>query len=184
MRHAHLNVGALKGVWLCLAVSVAALPAGLTSGQLQGGENGAGSGTVIVLNNDFIEKYKDVATIEAMFSVDTVGPIHKVSKGGLDGDMHFSGRAEAIGLPIVAEIMNAKDPHFKKVITKVKAAAGGDPVKIAGAWRLWCEHANNSKQVQGAKLNPFPVSNPDHVFGSPARARRNRCVTLCAASRE
>jgi hypothetical protein len=164
MRHTHLSVGALKWFWLCLAVTVAALPAGPASGRFQGGESGAGSGTLIVLDNDFIEKYKDVVTIEAIFSVDTVGPIHKVSKGGLDGDMHFSGRADAIGLPIVAEIMNAKDPPFKKAITKVKAVAGGDAVKIAGAWRIWCEHANNSKQVQGVKLNPFTVSNPDHVF--------------------
>jgi hypothetical protein len=164
MQHEQWKFGVLRWTWLYLAVAVAALADQPASGQPEPAGPGAGSGTVIVLKNDFIEKYKDLVTVDAMFNVDTVGPIHKVSKGGDDGDMHFSGRGDAIGLPTVAEIMNAKDFHFKKAVAKVKAAAGGDPVKIAGAWRIWCEHANNSKQVQGAKLQPFAVSNPDHVF--------------------
>jgi hypothetical protein len=147
--------------------SVLAVTAGLLSvtatAQQKGHKNtGAGSDTIITLKNDFIEKYKERVTIEADYSVDTLGPVHKVSKGGMDGDMHFSGRADSVGLPTVLEIMNAK--HEKPAVKAVKAAQGKGPVKVAGAWRLWCEHANNSKQVQGEDLDPFTVSNPDHVF--------------------
>jgi len=142
-------------------------------------KSGPGRGIVITLKNDFIEKYKDRVTLEADFRVDEIGPIHKVKSKGLDGDMHFSGRSEEIGLPVVAEIMNAK--FQKQAVKAVRAAQGKDPVKIAGAWRLWCEHANSTPQIQGAALQPFEDSNPDHVFEIHPVTRFGKVDTLDSA---
>src|SRR5262249_46833891 len=100
--------------------------------------------------------------IETTFSVDAVAKVHKIGKGGDDGDLHFSGRAREVQLPIVAEIMNARDEDDAQAIART--SRGKDPVKITGAWRLWCEHANTSRQVTGAALAPFTTTNPDHVF--------------------
>ncbi len=156
MRIQFVRVTVASGLILALALAC------LSQVAAQGRQPGGAADTIIVLKKDFIEKYKNRVTIQADFAVDVVGPIHKAVKGGKDGDMHFSGRDPKIGLSIVAEIMNAKG--FKKAVTAVKKAAGGDAIKLKGAWRFWCEHANNSKQVQGADLEAFPTSNPDHVF--------------------
>jgi hypothetical protein len=151
-------------IGICLLLLLAA-----NSQRSQGSGNrghhkghGAGSEVVIKLKNDFIEKYKNRVTIAGDFNVDVIGPVHPTVKGGKDGDVHFSGRSEAVQLPIVAEIMNAKEQT--PVVDEVKDDQGKPPVKIAGAWRLWCEHANTGKQDQGSELDPFDNSNPDHVF--------------------
>src|SRR5262249_55456024 len=75
---------------------------------------------------------------------------------------HVAGRAEEVGLPIVAEIMNAQ--QNLKAVKAMKDAQGNDPIKVVGAWRIWCEHAGGRAQVQGKALKPFTTSNPDHVF--------------------
>lgn len=60
----------------------------------------------ITLNNTFIEKYKNRVTTDADFTVDKA---HKnVNPPKKDGDIHVAGRAPQIGLPTVAELMNAK----------------------------------------------------------------------------
>jgi hypothetical protein len=92
-------------------------------------------------------------------TVDVAGKIHS-SKD--DGDMHFSGRADEVGLPFVAEIMNAKGQM--KAVKAVRNAAGKDAIPIKGAWRLWCEHAGDVNQKQGATFAAADTSNPDHVF--------------------
>jgi hypothetical protein len=59
----------------------------------------------IVLNNDFIDKYKNRVTFDANYIVDKA---HKdPNPGPKDGDLHIAGRASEIQLPTVAEIMNA-----------------------------------------------------------------------------
>jgi hypothetical protein len=37
-------------------------------------------------------------------------------------------------------------------------------IPLSGAWRIWCEHGGNSRQVQGEHLDPFNTTNPAHVF--------------------
>jgi hypothetical protein len=71
----------------------------------------------ITLKKSFIEKYKDRATIEADFFVDKAHK--KPDPPSKDGDMRIAGRSpEEIGLPIVAEIMNASGaPSAKKQMT-------------------------------------------------------------------
>jgi hypothetical protein len=119
------------------------------------------SGIHIVLKNDFIDRYKDRATIDTTYTVDKA---HKtINAPAQDGDMHIAGRAPEVELPIVAEIMNARlQTPFVNLIHQVEAA--GKTVKISGAWRLWCEHAKTAPQFQGEKLKPFDTTNPDHVF--------------------
>ena len=116
----------------------------------------------ITLKNTFIEKFKDRATIDATFTVDKA---HKTpNPASKDGDLHVAGRAPEIGLATVSEIMNAKDED-----AAVKAIHAAEPthksVKLSGAWRIWCEHGGDDKQVQGAPLTkPFDTTNPPHVF--------------------
>jgi hypothetical protein len=116
----------------------------------------------ITLNNSFIEKYKNRATIDANFVIDRAHARPNPPKK--DGDLHIAGRsADEIGLPIVAEIMNAK---FQKDAVRLvhKVEGTGTAVSMTGAWRLWCEHGGLSPQTQGQPLQAFDTTNPDHVF--------------------
>src|SRR5438876_6554595 len=116
----------------------------------------------ITLQNDFIEKYKDQATISASFIVDKAHLHPNPAKK--DGDLHAAGRAEEIGLPIVAEIMNASSQ--KAAVNAIHKAEGtGNPIPLTGVWRIWCEHGGDSQQIQGQSLlKPFKTTNPPHVF--------------------
>ena len=116
----------------------------------------------ITLNNTFIEKYKNRATIDVEFVVDhSKGAPNAASK---DGDMHFAGRdAKNIGLPTVAELVNAKD-HLDAVQIANDAQGTNQPVKVSGAWRIWNEHGGDNQFVQGKKIAAATTSNPDHVF--------------------
>jgi hypothetical protein len=113
------------------------------------------------LKNDFIEMHKNKATITATYTVDKAhthpNPAEK------DGDMHVAGRAPEIGLPTVAEIMNARLED--SAVALVHQVEGKDQaIKVTGAWRLWAEHGGNSPQNQGDDLEPFKTTNPEHVF--------------------
>ena len=80
-----------------------------------------------------------------------------------DGDLHIAVRSKDIGLPAVAEIMNAASQPAALALVKTKDATD-QPVQIKGAWRLWCEHPSKNPQVQGAPVAPAKNTNPDHVF--------------------
>jgi hypothetical protein len=116
----------------------------------------------ITLDNSFIEKYKDRATIAANFTVAHAHP--KPNPAAKDGDLHAAGTAPEIGLSTVAEIMNAKLSP-KAVAALHGSESSGDPVAVEGVWRLWCEHGGDSEQVQGQDPPP-PIdnTNPPHVF--------------------
>ena len=117
----------------------------------------------LVLKRAFVDKFKDRATIEATFYVDHA---HKrANPGSKDGDMHVAGRAPAeIGLPMVAEMMNAGQRSQKNAFDRIHAVEGnGQGVHVTGAWRLWFEHP----AVQQIQFMTVPVSdntNPDHSF--------------------
>jgi len=115
----------------------------------------------ITLKNDFIEQNKDRATISVSFVVDKAhahpNPPQK------DADLHAAGRADEVGLPMVAEIMNAaSETSAVDAIHNVEGT--GNPVPLTGVWRIWCEHGGDDKQVQGEPLEPFDTTNPPHVF--------------------
>jgi len=115
----------------------------------------------ITLQNDFIEHYKGRATIDTDYVVDKAHK--KANPPEKDGDLHIAGRAEAVKLPIVAEIMNAADD--KPAVDSIHQIEGtGRTIPLAGFWRIWCEHGGNSQQIQGEELEPFNTTNPPHVF--------------------
>jgi hypothetical protein len=59
----------------------------------------------ITLKNEFIEQFKDTATISVSFVVDKAH--RQPNPPQKDADLHAAGRADEVGLPMVAEIMNA-----------------------------------------------------------------------------
>lgn len=121
---------------------------------------GGSSGIAITLKNSFIEKYKNRVTIDATFTIDKASKVHPPKD---DGEIHIAGRAPEIELPTVAEIMQAKS-ETDSINEVHKLEGSGKTVAVTGAWRLWCEHAGGGAQEQGAALEPFATSNPDHVF--------------------
>ena len=144
------------------AVVLAALAlAPLLAAAQPSGRSTPHGGIHITLKNEFIDQYKDRATIDVNFTVDKAHA--KPNLPSKDGDLHVAGRAPEVGLPIVAEIMNAKfQSSFVDQIHEVEGT--GKAVKMSGAWRLWCEHAKTAPQKQGEDLQPFDTTNPDHVF--------------------
>lgn len=115
----------------------------------------------ITLQDSFIERYKDRATLDATYTVDKAHP--RANPPAKDGDLHAAGRAPEIGLAAVAEVMNAAaQPDALDLIHQ--AERGGQPLAVRGVWRLWCEHGGDSQHVQGQPLRPFTTTNPPHVF--------------------
>ena len=84
-----------------------------------------------------------------------------------DGDLHFSGVSPDVGLPFVAEVVNARLPGEKAAVDTIKnhQHSQNGALAIRGAWRLWFEHPS-TRQTQGSKTDPFDpnTTNPDHSF--------------------
>lgn len=125
---------------------------------------GLGQAATIVLKRAWVEKFKNRATIEDVsFTIDHAHP--HPNPGSADGDMHVAGRApKEIGLPMVAEIMNAKDQ-----VSAVKLVHDneGTPnaITVSGAWRLWFEHPpTTGSQIQFDNVPKAGNTNPDHCF--------------------
>ncbi len=117
----------------------------------------------ITLRTSFIDSIKNRATVHANFFVDKA---HKTANpAAKDGDMHIAGRDAAIGLPIVAEIMNAGLPQQKNATTLIHGKeTSGQPTDMTGVWRIWCEHSGSDEQVQGEHIDKITTTNPPHVF--------------------
>jgi len=117
----------------------------------------------LILKRAWIESFKDRATIDAAFFIDLA---HKHPNAPADdGDIHVAGRApKEIGLPMVAEVMNAAGGLEKGAVDLIHANEGnGKSTPITGAWRLWFEHPAPSV----TQFDPVPVAsntNPDHCF--------------------
>jgi hypothetical protein len=173
MRAQARSAGRLMKIILTIAASFTAVVAvfTLTTEPV----NTAAKQRVVRLRNAFIDKYKNRATVQNVaFTVDHVKKdVNGVSSGGKDGDLHMSGRpSEEIGLPMVAELVNAglgRKEHFNTVQQQIfKRARSFDEqaktIKISGVWRLWFEHPADEVLIQ-AKTVPIPDdTNPDHIF--------------------
>lgn len=117
----------------------------------------------ITLKRAWIEQFKDRAIIDASFTVDHAHK--KPNAPANDGDIHVAGRApKEIGLPMVAEVMNASnDQPAVKLIHADEG--GGQFIPVTGAWRLWMEHPPGSGvQTQFDPVPPAANTNPDHCF--------------------
>jgi hypothetical protein len=119
--------------------------------------------TQLVLKRTWATNVQNLVSISIEMEVDhTLPQPHPAGKCcSADGDIHFSGRSSDVGLPMVAEIMNAATEP--RALQDIKAAANGTTVPLTGVWRLWFEHAGEN-QVQGKNV-PVPTdTNPPHVF--------------------
>src|SRR2546421_402973 len=63
-----------------------------------------GGGIVIELDNEFIKKYENRATVESEFSIVKLSKVHNPAD---DGEVHVGGWSDEAGLATVAEVMNA-----------------------------------------------------------------------------
>jgi hypothetical protein len=115
----------------------------------------------ITLQNSFIKQYANRATMTANCVIDHAHA--KPNPPIKDGDLHIAVRSKDIGLPAVAEIMNAASEPAALTLVKTNDA-NDQPVQIRGAWRLWCEHPSKTPQVQGRPVPSAKNTNPDHVF--------------------
>jgi hypothetical protein len=96
----------------------------------------------------------------------------KAKSAAQDGDIHFSGYDKKIGMPIVAEIMNAKDEKeaIKEIIAHQGRGEKNNPkLNVQGVWRIWPEHmAARTNYYQGMTFSLKKIqevkTNPDHVF--------------------
>ncbi len=115
----------------------------------------------ITLQNAFITTYMNRATIALRLKVEKADP--EPHAAFLDGDFHLAGQSAAIGLPVVAEMVNAASEQH--VIDRIRlAAASGRPIRAAGAWRLWSEHVGKAEETQGAAIAVLQNASPGHVF--------------------
>ena len=117
----------------------------------------------LVLSASFVNQFKDKASISVSLEVDAHPTTpHPISNGGNDGDIHMAGRADEVGLPLVAEIVNArKEPP---ALALLKTTAAGTRVPVKGVWRIWFEHLGTQEQIQGDAVGVPDNSNPAHLF--------------------
>ncbi len=123
----------------------------------------AAQNNTVVLKRAFVEQYKDRATIDVSFFVDHA---HKHPNApSADGDMHVAGRAQKeVGLPMVAEVMNAAQPGEGPAVTEIHSVEGDNAqLPVTGVWRLWFEHPAK-QQIQFATVPVPGNTNPDHSF--------------------
>lgn len=140
----------MKKIPVRILIVACLLNCGLLNAQIQ-----------ITLREGFIDSFKNTVTISTAYIIDKAHA--RPNPGSKDGDMHIAGRSEDIGLPVVAEIMNAKGTT--EAVDLVHSIEGTDEsVAVTGVWRLWCEHAGDDEQIQGAPLTQFQSTNPAHVF--------------------
>src|SRR5512144_62619 len=76
------------------------------------------------LKRAWAQAFADRTSIDASMNVrHSHTRANKVSSGGEDGDMHFSGVSPDVGLPFVAEIVNAGRPQQRPLVRYIVSAA-------------------------------------------------------------
>src|SRR5438067_8747709 len=127
-------------------------------------------GSTIVLKTAWAQQFRNQLSIDATV---TVLGLNKGQEA--DGDSHGGSRQNAVGLPMVAEILNGRGASQQA--GRNELSPGSNPQKnVYGAWRLWFEHppAGGGTQCQTFTGNVPPVcehqaltgadSNPAHSF--------------------
>jgi hypothetical protein len=116
----------------------------------------------IILRKSFVDSIKNRITIETDFNI--VHAHHRPNSISDDGDMHVAGKGRHIGLPVVAELMNARNE--KEAVDFIHQNEGTPHfVSITGPWRIWCEHTRKDQDRQSQGI-PFKIenTNPPHIF--------------------
>jgi hypothetical protein len=93
-----------------------------------------GAASNVVLKLAWAQQFRNQLSIDA-----TVTILALNSGKEADGDRHGGSRENAVGLPMVAEILNGALPPEKAGIDALVPGAHADK-KVYGAWRLWVEH--------------------------------------------
>jgi hypothetical protein len=129
-----------------------------------------GAASNLVLKLAWAQQYRNQLSIDA-----TVTVLALNSGKEADGDRHGGSRDNAVGLPMVAEILNGALPPEQPGIAALQPGSHPDK-KIYGAWRLWVEHPpSGGTQCQSFSGTPPPIcanesgplgadSNPLHSF--------------------
>ncbi|MBZ5574661.1 MAG: hypothetical protein LAO09_22625 [Acidobacteriia bacterium] len=123
----------------------------------------ADAGT-LELNKQWIKQHMNQATSGKItfHIVEAKDKVNPISSGGDDGDLHIAGSSAQVGLPMVAEIINAR--KSPQAVSFAQDNPGKD-IAMNGVWRIWFEHPPTGKQKQFAN-NPITgfKTNPDHMF--------------------
>lgn len=125
----------------------------------------AQSQITINLRKTFIDSFKNRVTIDTR-AFEIYEAHTKPNSPSKDADLHFAGYNKAIGMPVVAEIMNARG--VQDAVDVVHEFEGnGRPqqtVKLSGVWRIWCEHPNEVEEFRQGMAIKIKNTNPAHVF--------------------
>lgn len=119
----------------------------------------------VLLKDSWLKANKNHVTVRVSCRLEeSLKSPHGISSSGNDGDIHMACRCPDIGLPMVAEIVNAR--QFRPVVDAAFQGAQDKKTEtLTGVWRLWLEHPPKSgSQTQGATVPAPGSSNPDHVF--------------------
>lgn len=125
----------------------------------------------IQLKKTWAQTFMDRTSIEAeMIIHHSHKQPNKVGQKSEDGDLHFSGESNDIGLPFVAEVVNAAAETKATDFIKATAKANEDnpdhetSVHVTGAWRLWFEHPSTQQKQGGTNAFSPDTTNPNHSF--------------------
>ncbi len=118
----------------------------------------------VLLKRKFVEVNRNRATMKVGFILDHAkSSPNAIADDGKDGDLHMAGRASKVGLPMVAELVNARmEPAALQYIKQQAGQPAEAPLE--GVWRLWFEHPSAGLQVQQPVVPKPYNTNPDHVF--------------------
>jgi hypothetical protein len=129
-----------------------------------------GAASNIVLKLAWAQQFRSQLSIDATITVLALN-----SGAETDGDRHGGSRDNAVGLPMVAEILNGALPPEKPGIDALTPGQNPDK-QVYGAWRLWVEHPpSGGTQCQTFSGTPPAIcahesgplgadSNPLHSF--------------------
>ena len=141
------------------------------------GSVGEGAPSTLVLKTTWAKKFRNLLSIDAKVNITKL-----TAHVGDDGDIHGGSRKNAVGLPMVVEILNGDAATQQEALTALKPVAGApDEMKdVYGAWRLWFEHpphggslvqcqnfsATNASQPSMCSNQSLggAETNPDHSF--------------------
>ena len=121
------------------------------------------AGTVL-LKNTWLTQHMNRVTATSDCHVDKTHPgPNPIGNDGDDGDLHTACRCADIGLPMVAEIVNAA--QYAPAVAAAKNAASTKTITpVTGVWRLWLEHAPTTTQTQGGHVAVPTNTNHAHSF--------------------
>lgn len=119
----------------------------------------AHAATTIRLSWRLLDDLRNRVVIEASFRAEHANNPHAQAD---DGDLHIAGRSRQVRLAFVAELMNARQAR-DTIATFQELARNTATTRVAGVWRIWCEHGGGD-HIEGESIEDYEDTNPPHVF--------------------